>query len=178
MPATPISRKVMRMLLLTSGIVILFTCAMFVTYEVVTFKQSVARQLDILSKAIAQNSTAALAFDNADDARTVLSAFKADPHIVAAALYDKSGALFASYPEAVQAKELPATVQPEGYRFEDRHVIGFEPVRMDGRVLGTLYVKSDLKAIDDRFSSYALITALVIALAVLLAYIVANKQQR
>ena len=173
----PIRRKLMRMVLLTSGIVILFTCAMFVANEVITFKQSVARQLDILSKAIAQNSTAALAFDNPDDARAVLAALKADPHIVAAALYDKSGALFASYPEGLASQEFPAKAQAEGYRFEDSHVIGFEPVRLDDKVLGTLFVKSDLKAIDERYRSYALITSLVIALAVLLAYFVANRQQ-
>jgi signal transduction histidine kinase/ActR/RegA family two-component response regulator/uncharacterized membrane protein affecting hemolysin expression len=167
----------MRMVLLTSGLVILFTCAMFVTYEVITFKQTVSRQLEILGKAIAQNSTAALAFDNASDARAVLSAFKADSHIVSAALYGKSGTLFASYPDGVAANELPRTVQPDGYRFEGQHVIGFEPVRMDDQALGTLFVKSDLRAIDQRFSSYALITALVIALAVLLAYLVANRQQ-
>jgi signal transduction histidine kinase/ActR/RegA family two-component response regulator/uncharacterized membrane protein affecting hemolysin expression len=167
----------MRMVLLTSGIVILFTCAMFVTYEVVTFKQSVARQLDILSKAIAQNSTAALAFDNPDDARAVLAALNADSHIVAAALYDKSGALFASYPDGVKPADLPAKVQADGYRFEDSHVIGFEPVRLNNQMLGTLFVKSDLKAIDARFRGYALITAGVIALAVLLAYFVAHRQQ-
>jgi signal transduction histidine kinase/uncharacterized membrane protein affecting hemolysin expression/ActR/RegA family two-component response regulator len=176
-PAVPIRRKLMRMVLLTSGIVLLFTCAMFVTYEVVTFKETVKRQLDILSKAIAQNSTAALAFQNPDDARVVLAAFKADEHIVAAALYDKSGVLFASYPADLPAKDLPALVDAAGYRFEDRHVIGFEPVQLDNQVLGTLFVKSDLKAIDQRFSSYALITALVIALAVLLGYFVATRQQ-
>src|SRR5687768_15102305 len=125
----------MRMVLLTSGLVILFTCAMFVTYEVITFKQAVARQLDILGKAIAQNSTAALAFDNANDARAVLSAFKADPHIVSAALYGKSGALFASYPDGVAPADLPAKAQADGYRFEGQHVIGFEPVRMDDQTL-------------------------------------------
>jgi signal transduction histidine kinase/ActR/RegA family two-component response regulator len=177
MSAVPFRRKLMRMVLLTCGLVILFTCAMFVTYEVVTFKQSVARQLDILGKAIAQNSTAALAFDNAGDARVVLSAFRADPHIVSAALYGKSGTLFASYPDDVNASDLPSEVQASGYRFEGQHVVGFEPVRMDNEVLGTLFVKSDLRAIDQRFSSYALITALVIALAVLFSYLIARKQQ-
>ncbi|MEO8018672.1 MAG: ATP-binding protein [Pseudomonadota bacterium] len=177
MPTTPIRRKLMRMVLLTSGIVILFTCAMFVSYEVVTFKQSVARQLDMLSKAIAQNSTAALAFDNPDDARAVLGAFKSDAQIEAAALYDKSGALLASYPGDAKPKDLPATLQADGYRFEDRHVVGFEPVRLDDQRLDTLFVKSDLKAIDVRFRGYALITALVFALAVLLAYFVAKRQQ-
>ncbi len=177
MSGTPFRRKLMRMVLLTSALVILFTCAMFVTYEVVTFKQSVARQLEILGKAIAQNSTAALAFDNASDARAVLSAFRADPHIVSAALYGTSGELFASYPDGVAREDLPSGLQPEGYHFEGQHVVGFEPVRMNDTVLGTLFVKSDLRAIDQRLRGYGLITALVIALAVLLAYLVARKQQ-
>jgi signal transduction histidine kinase/ActR/RegA family two-component response regulator/uncharacterized membrane protein affecting hemolysin expression len=177
MPNTPFRNKLMRMVLLTSGLVILFTCAMFVTYEVVTFRQSVARQLNTLGKAIAQNSTASLAFDNAGDARVVLSAFSSDPHIVSAALYGKSGALFASYPDHVAPEDLPTSLQPDGYRFEGQYVIGFEPVRLNDIDLGTLFVKSDLRAIDQRFRGYGLITALVIALAVLLAYFVARKQQ-
>jgi signal transduction histidine kinase len=177
MGQAPIRRTLMRMVLLTCGLVILFTCTAFVAYEVITFKQGVSRQVDILSKAIAQNSTAALAFDNVEDAREVLSAFRADPHIVAAVLYDKTGSTFAFYPEGIDAADLPQTVQAAGYRFEGRHVIGFEPVQLEGELLGTLFVKSDLKAIDERFSGYALITALVVALAVLLAYFVAKHQQ-
>jgi len=173
----PIRRQLMKVLLLTSTIVILFSCAMFVTYEVVTFKKSVVRDLDILSDAIARNSTAALAFDNADDGRAVLSAFSADPHIVAAALYDQSGALFASFPVGVPKDQLPAQAQERGTRFEAGHVLGFRPVELDGQQLGTLFVKSDLKAIDARFRLYALITAVVIVLSVLLAYLVAKPLQ-
>jgi signal transduction histidine kinase/CheY-like chemotaxis protein len=173
----PIRRQLMKVLLLTSTIVILFTCAMFVTYEVVTFKKSEVRDLDILSEVIARNSTAALAFDNADDARAVLAAFGANPHIVAAALYDKSGALFATFPRSVAKDEVPAQPQALGTRFEHGHVLGFRPVELDGQPLGTLFVKSDLKAIDASFRLYALITAVVIVLSVLVAYLVAKPLQ-
>lgn len=173
---TPIRRKLMQMLLLTTGVVLLFTCSAFFTYELVTFRQTMIRQLDTLAKAIASNSTAALAFDNPDDARAALAAFKADPHIVAAALYDESGALFASYPDASPAA-LPATAQASGYRFEGADLIGFEPVMEGNHHLGTLFVKSDLKAARQRFSLYGLITAIVIALATLLAYLVSRWQQ-
>jgi signal transduction histidine kinase/ActR/RegA family two-component response regulator len=166
----------MQMLLLTTGVVLLFTCSAFFVYELVTFKQSLIRQLDTLAKAVAANSTAALAFDNPDDARAALGAFKADPHIVAAALYDKSGALFASYPAEATAG-LPSTAQASGYRFERAHAIGFEPVMEGDQRLGTLFVKSDLKAAEQRFRLYGLITAIVIALATLLAYLVSRWQQ-
>jgi hypothetical protein len=52
----------MRMVLLTTGVVLLFTCAAFFTYELVTFRQSMVRQLDTLAQAIASNSSASLAF--------------------------------------------------------------------------------------------------------------------
>jgi signal transduction histidine kinase/CheY-like chemotaxis protein len=173
----PIRRQLMKVLLLTSTIVILFTCALFVTYEVVAFKKNVVRELDILSDAIARNSTAALAFDNADDARVVLSAFGADPHIVGAALYDKSGALFATFPESIPDAQFPAQAQPRGTRFEAGHVAGFRPVELNGEQLGSLFVKSDLKAIDASFRLYALITAVVVVLSVLVAYLVAKPLQ-
>jgi signal transduction histidine kinase/ActR/RegA family two-component response regulator/uncharacterized membrane protein affecting hemolysin expression len=175
--AAPIRKKLMKMLLLTSGIVLLFTCASFFAYEFLTFRQSVVRQLDTLGQAIASNSTAALAFDNPDDARSVLAAFKADPHIVAAALYDETGALFASYPQSVTPDTLPAIPQATGYHFERSHVVGFEPVMEGNKRLGTLFVKSDLKAIEQRFQLYGLIMAIVIALSALLAYFVSYRQQ-
>lgn len=175
--AAPIRKQLMKMLLLTSAVVLLFTCASFFTYEFLTFRQSVVRQLDTLGQAIASNSTAALAFDNPDDARSVLAAFKANPHIVAAALYDESGALFASYPQALATAALPAAPQASGYKFENSHVIGFEPVREGNKRLGTLFVKSDLKAIQQRFQLYGLIMAIVIALSALLAYFVSYRQQ-
>lgn len=165
------------MLLLTSGIVLLFTCASFFAYEFLTFRQSVVRQLDTLTQAIASNSTAALAFDNPEDARSVLAAFRADEHIVAAALYDESDALFATYPPALAPASLPATTQAPGYRFTDSHVVGFEPVMEGERRLGTLFVKSDLKAVRQRFELYGLIMAIVIALSTLLAYLVSQHQQ-
>ena len=176
--AIPVRRRLMRMLLLTSGVAILFTCSLFIGYEFFIFRGSLERQLATLGRAIAANSTAALAFDNPDDARTVLAAFRADPHIVAAALYDQSGELFASYPQGVAQDELPSTVQATGYRFERGRVIGFEPVREGAQLLGTLYVSSDLKAIDQRLHLYGLLTVIVLLLSGVVAFFVSRRQQQ
>src|SRR5258706_7944571 len=108
---TPIQRKLMTMLLLTSGAVLLLTCAVFFAYEFLTFRQAMVRQLSTLGEIIADNSTASLAFDNQDDAREILAALKAERHIVAACLYDKQGALFSQYPEGLLADAFP--VAPE-----------------------------------------------------------------
>src|SRR5271170_5546972 len=95
--STPIRRTLTRMIFLSSGAVLAVTTTAFCTYEFLIFRQSSTQQLQTLSEAIASNSTAALAFQNADDASVVLSAFKAEPHITAAALYDAHGLVFATY---------------------------------------------------------------------------------
>src|ERR1044072_2018330 len=104
-----IRSQLMRMGLLTSGAVLVLTTASLFAYDAFSFRQTLRQQLDILGRAIANNSTAALAFANPEDARNVLEAFSADPHIVAAALYDPSGALFAVYPNPGAARDLPRT---------------------------------------------------------------------
>ena len=91
----PIKRKLMTVILLTSGVVLLLACGAFLTYDLLTFRQTMVRNLSTLAQVVAANSTAAVAFDNRTDATEVLSALSAERHIVAAGLYDNTGTLFA-----------------------------------------------------------------------------------
>jgi signal transduction histidine kinase/ActR/RegA family two-component response regulator len=167
----------MRMIFLSSGAVLAVTTIAFCTYEFMTFRQSSIQQLQILSQAIASNSTAALAFDNADDASTVLAAFKADPHIVAAALYDAHGNLFASYPRGLPAARFPSRAGTTGYAFSRAELSGFQPVAEGSTRLGTLFVESDLGAMYARIGLYALIVILVICISLPLAYLISRRLQ-
>src|SRR4051794_18442660 len=95
---SPIQQKLMRLVLVTSGVVLLLTCIGFFAYEFFTYRQSNKERLSTLGKVIAANSTAALAFQIPEDAEEILHALQAEKHIVAASLYDKNGNLFARYP--------------------------------------------------------------------------------
>jgi hypothetical protein len=155
----PIRRKLMRIMLLTSGLVLLLTCAAFLSYELLTFRQTAVRELSTVGRLIAANSTASLAFQNPDDEREVMAALKAEPNIVAAALYDADGRLFAVYPEDLAAEVVPAVPQRDGFRFAAAHLAGYEPVVEDGRRLGTLYLRAGMGAKYDRLQLYAGIAA-------------------
>ena len=72
--ATPIRRKLMTMVLVTSGVILLISTIASFAYEYLTYRQSAIRNLNTLGSIIATNSTAALAFDNAEDARGILAA--------------------------------------------------------------------------------------------------------
>src|SRR6267154_1769560 len=175
--STPIRRILMRMIFISSGAVLAVTTTAFCSYEFLTFRQSSVQQLQILSQAIASNSTAALAFDNADDASVVLSAFRADPHIVAAALYDAQGKAFATFPQGLAAARFPAQPGAPGYTFGRTELAGFQPVAEGSRQLGTLFVESDLGAMYARIRLYAVIVFLVIGISFPLAYLISRRLQ-
>lgn len=174
----PIRRKLMRIMLLTSGLVLLLTCVAFLAYEFLTFRQTSARQLTTLGEIIASNSTAALAFKNPDDARETLAALRAEPNIVAATLYDENNQPFAFYPESLSAGRIPSRPEADGYRFQGGRLIGFEPVVERDRRLGTLYLESDMGALYQRLGLYGGIALLVFCLSLLIAYLLSRKLQQ
>jgi hypothetical protein len=170
-PAISIRHRLTRLLFLSSGAVLALTTIAFCTYEAVTFRHSSIQQLQTLSQAIASNSTAALAFDNTEDATSVLGAFRAEPHIVGAALYDSHGRLFATYPQTAAASSFPTHPGMAGFAFTRSALAGFMPVVEGTSHLGMLYVQSDLGAMYARIELYALIVVLVIGLCSALAYL-------
>lgn len=174
----PIRRKLTAMFLLISGLVLLLTSAAFIGYQHFSFRQTTRNNLSILGRILAANSTASLAFANEADAGEILSALRADPHIVAAALYDRDGRLFAKYPADVSSKVLPASPEPDGYRFERGHLVGFQPVaEAANQRLGTLYIDSDLAAVYTTLRLSGLIAAVVLAVALLTAYLLSTALQ-
>jgi signal transduction histidine kinase len=176
--APPLRRALVRMIFICSGTVLGITVTALFGYELLTFRDASVRQLQTLSQAIASNSTAALAFDNPEDATAVLSALSADEHVRAAALYDGQGRIFATYPSGLAPNRLPAGPGAAGYSFHGWRLSGFQPVVEESLPLGTLYVESDLGEITQRMERYAAIALAATVLALLAAYALSRRLQR
>lgn len=176
----PIRRKLAFMILGTSGAVLLLTCSGFVGYEFITYRRAAVRELSTLGGIIAAQSTGAVAFDNQSDATEILSALQAEPHITAAALYDKGGKLFARYPAAAAEGVFPPQPGEDGYVFAGGRLAGFTPlVQIKGSDrLGWLFLSSDMKAMNERLRLYGFIVLLVVAIAASVAYLLARVFQR
>jgi signal transduction histidine kinase len=176
---TPIKRKLTALYLLSTGAVLFLTCSAYFVYEFVTFRQTTRAQLATLGALVAANSTAALAFSNQRDAGEILSALKAEPHIVAAGLYDRQGTLFSTYRPSVSAEVLPPAPDQDGFRFERSYLVGFQPVAQEhNRRLGTLYLKSDLGAVDERLRLYSGIAAGVAVTSLLAGLMISGVLRR
>ena len=174
-----IQNKLMEVMLITSTVVLLLTCAAYFGYEYYSFRRNTVDHLSIISRIIAANSTAALAFENTQDAEEVLSSLAVEPTIAGAALYDASGNIFATYRSKDSIWNTPET-QPdwEGFRFERAYVTGLQPVIHEGTRLGSLYLASNMQAMYERFTLYIGIAALVVAVSFLVAYLLSNRLQK
>lgn len=173
----PIQKQLMTVIVLTSAAVLILTWAIFISYELYNLRRAVVSQFSTLSAVTARNSTAALAFDNANDATETLMALSAEPRITVAALYDRAGLIFARYPQAA-SDDLPSSTPPDGYRFEDRFLIGVEPViEGAGHRLGTLYVQADMRFIRTQLLAYTGMAIVGLGGALLLAYFISKLLQ-
>lgn len=177
---TPIRRKLTIMMLVTSGVVLVLTCTIFVGYELLTYRKSAVQQLATLAEIIASESTGAVAFDNQRDATEILGALQAERHIVAACLYDKTGHVFSRYPADAPDVWFPDRPAPDGFQFVDGYLVGYTPVvQVPGRErFGTLYLRSDMEAMHARLRLYVGISVLVVLVVSVVAYVLSRMLQR
>jgi signal transduction histidine kinase len=176
----PIRRKLTLIILTTSFTAMLLLSVTFLAYEFVSFRRATVHQLATVGEITAANCTAALAFDNPSDAGEILSALRAERHIVAACLYDKSGLIFSRYPKGILDSALPTSPGSDGYRFEEPYLVGYEPVAQGGNDrLGTLFIKFDTGPVMAKWLKTFLESGLaVIALVLLVAYLMSHTLQR
>ncbi len=175
----PLRRKLIAIILLTSIVTMVLMRGVFFTYEYITFRNANVRQLATLAEMLAANSTAALAFENQQDADEILAALRADRHIVAAALYRENGRLFSRYPLTADAGALPSHPGPDGHRLSHARLTVFQPVVLNTRRLGTLYLELDLgPLISDWLWGSASLAASMMGIVLLIAYGLSRTLQR
>ncbi len=158
----PIRRKVTLVILLTSTTTLLLACVALLRYEWVASRESMVRNLQVLADVLGQNSTAALQFDDQTAGENILLALQSKPHLVAACLYKKNGERFATYAVPGTQPQFPSQPEAEGYRFSSDDFVMFRPIRLDQKVIGTIYLEADLGAIEERLRSFARLAALVV----------------
>jgi PAS domain S-box-containing protein len=174
----PVQRKLRFSMLTTSAVALTLACGFFLIFEYVGYRSTMSQNVAALARVTAGNSTAAIAFSNTADAHETLDALRPESQILAAALYDAEGRLFAFFTDDMDHPP-PATAPSQlGGYIEGGLVVHVEPVVQEGRRLGTLYVRATLAELYRRMRMYAAVVAGVLAASVILAWILASILQR
>ena len=130
-------------------------------------------EADILSLAAAP----ALAFDDRGTATRILTGLQTRPAVLAAALYDTQGTLFAQYARANGAIRLAERVGRPGLRVIANRIELTKTVVDKGEWLGTIYLASTYD-VSGALRDYARILALVAVVSLAVALVLSTLLQR
>jgi PAS domain S-box-containing protein len=170
--------KLMLVTLGTAGSGLLLACVAFMIYDLVLVRQTLRSNLTVLADVVANNSTASLQFQKPEDAARDLLVLRAQPQVIAAALYDQGGKLFARYSRATEPAAVPARVGPDGWKFSTDRLTVFRPVELDRKRIGTVYLHSDLSERNARVRLYVTVTLIVLAATFLVTLAVSARAQK
>lgn len=166
---SPISRRLTVMNILVSAVALIAACAAFLAYDQYTFRQSLIRNLSAEAQIVGSNSISALTFSDPAAAQQTLSAFRSLPHIITAAIFSADGQLFAQYARSPGERLANLGDANSGTiaTFRAYEVIVRQPIFFQGKRLGYVYIRSDVREAGQRLEQYGGIALLVLALSLL-----------
>jgi PAS domain S-box-containing protein len=154
----------------------------FLVHDIITFRDNMVRALSTQADIVGYNSISPLLFYDATAATRTLSALTTEPHVTAAAVYDREGKLFATYSRAdlgstFQGPAALATASDD-YRFDSQYLTVLRRIAFEGEQVGTVYIQSDLEQLARRLQRMVSIGLVVLSLSVLAALLVSSRLQR
>ena len=138
-----VRHKLLLMVLVANFVTLLVAGGALLYYDLTEQRGKLAAELATLAAILGQGSVAALEFDDAKVANENLAQLRANPNIVAAAIYTTRGNLFARYlRDASQTPLLPEKPRAEGVQFDVGELVVFKRIVGNGEgVVGTIYLK-------------------------------------
>jgi PAS domain S-box-containing protein len=175
----PIQKKLTLVIMLTCSIVLVLTSVVLFVYHSIKVKEASIHDITTLGRVIAHNSSAAVAFNDRDAAAQTLSGLEDSEVIEQASLMLANGETVSRFDRENEGDPAVDSTLKDGYRQVGADVLFATPVELDGKRLGTLYLRADFAQTHGRLLSvYGGTLAIVLAVSLLLALFLANWFQR
>lgn len=173
-----IKRKLIAILMLTSTIAILCVGTTMSIFNYTKQRQEMVDDLIMLAEVTGHNCRAPLAFDVPEDAEIVISALSAKPSIVYAAILNTEGKVFASYGSPIENEIfIPQVPLERGYQFSKSYLRVSHQIKLNGKVMGIVYLRGDLREIQAGLRRDTGIVILMLFIALAVALLLSTKLQ-
>jgi two-component system, cell cycle sensor histidine kinase and response regulator CckA len=174
-----IRRKLVALFVALAVLAVLAVSLPLGAYDYFVFKRAIAQDLTILADVLAQNSSAALTFRDAEGASEVLQALRAEPNVTLACIYRSDGQPFAFYArDRYRTVSLPRAPKTPTLHFERDRLMVFRRIELGHETIGSLYIESDLGTLHDRRREYNRAFVVTALLTVAFAFLAAELFQR
>lgn len=174
-----IKRKLMIIIMLTSGLALLLACGAFVGYEMAMYREAMVRDLTIKAEFAGAQSTAAIRFGDSKAALEILDKLPGEKRIVAACIYSRSGKVLAKYQRPdIKTDFVPPEERYNGHAFTRDHLELFRQIVWQDRAIGTIYLQSDLLELNARLRQHIRIVGVVLLVCLGVAWLVSFRLQQ
>jgi signal transduction histidine kinase len=171
-------QRLMLIAILTTGTALLLaSTAMFIS-QLSSYRTWTIRDIAIKAEIIANQCTAALAFNVPRDAEETLGALRADTRIRYAAVYTKNNGLFAEYRHASEARSLYGPTESPGYRFTFDYVDMVHPILLHGDRIGSVFIRSDQRHLKTLFAQFSTAALLILFISLLASGLLVSRLQQ
>ena len=175
----PIRQKIMLVIMLISGVVLLLAFAALFYFQAYTLRQQSAHELAVVGEITAHNCGAAVMFKDEDAAAQILSGLKTMPQIVSARLELMNRQRLAFFGAPRDEAEIRSARDSAGFQIKGNRILLSQPVLLNGKREGTLYLLADLHAMTSQLLRlFGGIFALVLAASLLCAFVLSSQFQR
>ena len=177
----PIRHKLITLTVGISGIALVLACTVFALFEQAGFRRTSARDIAILADMFDDNVAAGVTFDDSEAIARTLQTLRANPHIVAACVYDRQGAVIGEYrrsgPQADPQFQFPVA-RPTSQQVTPDRLDTFQDITLAGEVIGVVYIGVELTELHARARRYVLFVGVLLIACSFVAWALARWLQR
>jgi signal transduction histidine kinase/DNA-binding response OmpR family regulator len=170
-----IKSKIILITAVTTTLAVLVACFAFLLYDKENYNRDWVAAVEAQAKVLGKASAGVVEDEDASGAEDMLSSLREDKETTGAALFNAHRKQLASYP--------PHTIHAALSSVESIEVVNdrlqiYEPIRSRGKLVGILFLESDLSGAHRRQHNYTLIVLAITAFSGILVVLVASRLQR
>jgi len=141
-----------------------------------TYRSGLISDMATQSELLGHMTEPALTFDDKHLAEQNLALLRYRPGVIAAAIYDAKGQIFATFSDP-KALSFPAHAEEGASRIEGNNLVVFRPIKSNGELIGTVYLRARYELVP-RLLAYTGIAVTVTCVAMLIAAVLLIRLQR
>jgi len=176
-----LSARLTRMNLVVSGAVLVLAALAFFSFDLLSFRSDLIRNLGAEAQIVGENSVSALTFNDPQTAEATLASLRGSPDVLSAVLLTNDGAVFARYGDpsqsAAQSHRLAAG-EPDHVWSSGTHVLLAHRIVFQGKAAGIVCISATLTEIGQRARQYILIAGIILLFCMAAALVISSISRR
>ena len=173
----PVRDKLVAMIMITSGAVLLLASLGYLLNDYLRSREELRSDLETQASVALESSVVAIEFRDRETAVATLQLLAENRYLRTLCLYEPNGKPFVELLLSTTATGCPANVPPDGYHFEFNRLSVTRSQWKDGKVSGTIFLRSDLSMIWSRLRAQTFVVLILLVIALGIGLILSARLQ-